>query len=316
MSLEFLESALCCATGAILGVWMTACSTGPSADTMEMPARFEAGRIFVDVAVQGGDTLHLYTDTGGGLFIYGHAADRVNRGDSTGVRLRDLASDEGFPEPLGAPDHELPILRPQDPPDLAFGDGMLGQSWFADRVWTFDYSREKLLMHRGAAPREPGDHVVPMGFLTDSAGARILSFPRISVVVDGDTLDMLFDTGATVRLGAEAQEDLGTPAVRAASFVTSEVLNRWRARHPDWRVIPNADESVEGMAMILVADVLIADYAVGPVWFTERPDANFHEYMSQWMDRRIDGAVGGNILRSFRITVDYPAAEARFMLIK
>ena len=65
--------------------------------------------------------------------------------------------------------------------------------------------------------------------------------------------------------------------------------------------------------MIEVPYFSVAGFRIGPVWFTERPNANFHEYMSQWMDRRVDGALGGNVFRFFRVTVDYPAAVARFV---
>jgi hypothetical protein len=34
--------------------------------------------------------------------------------------------------------------------------------------------------------------------------------------------------------------------------------------------------------------------------------------MSQWMDKKIEGALGGNGLCHFRVTVDYPNAVAYF----
>jgi hypothetical protein len=253
--------------------------------------------------------LDLYTDTGGGLFIFGDVVDHLRWPDSAGVAVRDVVIDDHFPEPLGAPDHRIPIWRPADGRPREY-DGMLGQAWFADRVWTFDYASEKLLLHRGTPEVTPETRTVDLGFLADSTGARQLSFPRITVVVDGDSLHLLFDTGATIHLTAAALDALGDSdrAVRATSFITSERLNRWRSRHPEWRVIPDADETVPGMALIEVPEVSVADFKVGPVWFTERPDANFHEFMSQWMDRRVDGALGGNFLRYFRVTVDYPSA--------
>jgi hypothetical protein len=278
-----------------------------------MPARFEADRIFLDLAIREGDTLVLYTDTGGGLFVYGHALDRIDWNDSAGVRLGDLALDVAFPEPLGTPDASLPIFRPDGVTDRSY-DGMLGQAWFADRIWTFDYPSQKVLLHESAPSLTPAIRTAQLGFRTDSTGARVLSFPRISTVVDGDTLEMLFDTGATLYPTAEALGLLGggVANARATSFITTEILNRWRTRNPDWRVVPDADEKVEGMTMIEVPEVSIAGLKVGPVWFVERPDANFHEFMSQWMDRRVDGALGGNVFRFFRVTVDYPAAVAHF----
>ena len=99
---------------------------------------------------------------------------------------------------------------------------------------------------------------------------------------------------------------------RATSFITTKVFDSWRAARVDWPVLENA-EATTGEAMIRVSQVKIAGFSVGPVWFTRRKDANFHQYMSQWMDKRIEGAVGGNVLRQFRVTVDYPKAEATFV---
>jgi hypothetical protein len=55
---------------------------------------------------------------------------------------------------------------------------------------------------------------------------------------------------------------------------------------------------------------------VGPVWFTRRPDRNFHEYISSMMDARVEGALGGSALHFFRVTVDYPGRVAVFQQIR
>ena len=65
-------------------------------------------------------------------------------------------------------------------------------------------------------------------------------------------------------------------------------------------------------AMIEVPNVTVAGYTIGPVWFTRRPDKNFHEFMSKFMDRKVEGALGGSALRYFRVTVDYRNAVAIF----
>jgi hypothetical protein len=43
-----------------------------------------------------------------------------------------------------------------------------------------------------------------------------------------------------------------------------------------------------------------------------RPDRAFHEWMAQWMDRPLDGALGGSALRYFRVLVNYPEGYAAF----
>jgi hypothetical protein len=100
-------------------------------------------------------------------------------------------------------------------------------------------------------------------------------------------------------------------AVRATSFITANVFEKWRKRHPEWRVIEGAEKR-SGEAIIEVPKIVVGGYTVGPVWFTRRADRNFHEYMSQWMDKRIEGALGGNALCHFRVSVDYPRAFAVF----
>jgi hypothetical protein len=67
--------------------------------------------------------------------------------------------------------------------------------------------------------------------------------------------------------------------------------------------------------MIEVPEVIIAGYKVGPVWFTHRENRNFHDFMSSFMDARVDGALGGNAFRHFIMTVDYPGAAAYFRCI-
>src|SRR3546814_16943526 len=66
------------------------------------------------------------------------------------------------------------------------------------------------------------------------------------------------------------------------------------------------------MAMIQVPAIEIAGYRTGPAWFSARPDTAFHEYMAQWMDQPVDGALGGETFRGFRSTVDYRAETAVF----
>jgi hypothetical protein len=156
---------------------------------------------------------------------------------------------------------------------------------------------------------------VTLGFQTDPAGKRSADFPRIAATLDGETLDLLFDTGATISLSPEALAQLADkgPATRGTSFIAAVHFDAWRRKHPDWRVIEHADIGIkEAQPMIEVPAVTVAGYTVGPVWFTRRPDPNFHQLMSQYMDRQVEGALGGSALRFFRMTVDYPHASAVF----
>ncbi len=231
----------------------------PGHDVVEIPAVFEADRIYVRPVTAAGDTLVFYTDTGGGAnMLYAPTAERLDLprermpadGDSvTTVPWPDWHPGASIPRPAGStgPMGERLLVVPfeghaammQDSTDAGF----LGRLWFADRTWTFDYPAEELLLRPpGDLPAHEGAQRIDLGFQTDSAGRRTTHFPRIQVVIDGDTLDVLFDTGATMALTAEALEAIGDggPTRRAASFISAAVFDAWRSEHPDWRVIERA----------------------------------------------------------------------------
>lgn len=68
--------------------------------------------------------------------------------------------------------------------------GFLGRLWFTDRTWTFDYPAGRLLLRPpDDLPAHESAARIPLGFQTDSDGRRTTHFPRVQVVVDGDTLD-------------------------------------------------------------------------------------------------------------------------------
>jgi hypothetical protein len=273
-----------------------------------------------------GGTLTLFTDTGGGLFILQDAVKRLH------LTTTQVEAEEGRPREvallppfvLGAGgtavdvfNVRLPVRTPSTAKDFDEADGMLGQAWFKGRVWTFDYPGRRLWLRApGDLPLHDPAHAVSLGFPTSGGGQRESNFPRIQIKVDGETIDLLFDTGATISLSEDALLALhdGHPAVRATSFIIRSIFERWRQRHPDWRVIDRADELSGGEPLIEVPTIEVAGFSVGPVWFTRRADANFKKWLSQWTDKQVEGALGGSALRYFRVTVDYPNAAAVFEL--
>lgn len=289
---------------------------------VRLPTVYRSHRFWVEPVTTSGQRIRLYTDSGGGLFLLAGAAARLGVELSTEVRGTDtlrLATLPPFAAAAAIPapptrGGRIPVFAP---PDRAFGmfdaDGMLGQEWFGGRVWTFDYPGQTLWLRApGDVPAASAEHRVSLGFQTDSAGQRALNFPRIQVTIDGETLDLLFDTGATSPVSPAAIAVMGGPdSVRATSFITTTIFERWRSRHPDWRVVEGGERGT-GEALIEVPAITVAGFTVGPVWFTRRPDRNFHQYMSRFMDRQVEGALGGSGLHYFKVTVDYPNGVAVF----
>ena len=284
-----------------------------------LPAKMEHHRFFVEAQAPNGQVLRLFTDSGGGMNFTTSGADKlgIDYVDPAGETQEPVGNvpwpqytGAWIPPPKSVPaGWTVPILVP--PPGMQF-DGMLGSPWFGGRTWEWDYRAGTLrLLPDGALPKAEPAHVVKLGFQRGDDGRHTTHFARIPARVDGEDLQFLFDTGATFRLDEAAAAALGDAAVRerAGNFITTTVMQGWRERHPDWQYLDKGDS---GMAMIRVPDVEVAGYRTGPAWFSARPDKAFHEYMAQWMDRPVDGALGGEAFRDFRITVDYPAETAVF----
>lgn len=306
----------------LLPILALAASSAP-ATSHDLHARFEADLVHLDAPLAHGGTLHFYTDSGGGLFVTEAAVERLGLptvelpagGDAPpgarGVRWPALR-DASIPPPPG--NGVLPVMPPNPKaPAWITWDGMLGESWFGGRVWTWDYPAKRLVLEGRDWKPAPGATRVALGFKAGANGTRETNFPRIGVRIDGKPIDLLLDTGAMTRLTPAAMTALADaqPAVRATSMIADMQFKAWRTAHPDWRVIEDAQDGTHA-AMIEVPSVEIAGHAIGPVWFTWRPDRAFHEFMSGMMDARVEGALGGNALRHFAMTIDYPGSAAWF----
>lgn len=293
----------------------TPAATGPTA----LPAKFEADLVRVTPETRDGKTITFYTDSGGGLFLTDAAVKRLGlrteaqkgQGDQPAmdvVHLPAFKPGAAIPPPL-ANDGRIGVMPAAMAAKNGFTeDGMLGEAWFGGRVWTWDYPARRLVLEGSDWKPDAAATRVPIGLRKGET-----NFPRISIRIDGETFDVLLDTGAMTTLKPEALAKLGDqgPARRATSMIVDSRFNAWRSRHPDWRVIEGAQDK-SNAAMIEVPAVEIGGASVGPVWFTWRPDKNFHDYMSGMMDGRVEGAIGGNALAHFAMTVDYPGAAAYF----
>jgi hypothetical protein len=287
-----------------------------------LPTEFVHDQIWLTPRVEGHE-LRFFTDTGGGW-------NAISKQTATELALASetVEADEGTATLVDYPrfdaGHAIPVsqhfmqgrLMVVDPDKfLHGGDGFLGGRWFADGIWDFDYPRQRLSRRETHVRAKSADAAVTLGFQTNARGERSTHFPSIAVEVDGETLDMLFDTGATATLTASSGPVFGLPAGTniGTSFIEKEKFDRWRQRHPDWRVIEQADDKGGPLRrMIEVPAVVIAGHRVGPVWFAEQPPGAFQKYMASMMDRPTWGAIGGSALKYFRVVVDYPAAKAWF----
>ncbi len=288
--------------------------------TPTLPAKYEADRFFVEPITENMIGLRFLASTGDNNLIYSDVAAGLGvpialQGNSSAIYFPDFNPEHAIPPPLGS-EGRMPI-KPKRLRRADLGNrcsGILGQDWFAGRIWTLDYPAQKLILREANdVPRVPTEHRTTLGFRTEGMGRRTGHLPRVVIKIAGESISMLLNTGATVTLSDETVKTLadGKDAIRAASFITDIRLAAWRKAH-SWRVIEKAERGGTG-TMIEVPKITIAGYEVGPVWFTARPVGLYRNQISRRLDARVDGAIGGNLLKSFRVTLDYPNATAYFV---
>jgi hypothetical protein len=307
-------------SGTIAVIVAIACATETSAQTV-IPTRYVADRFYAAPITLQGDTLMLLMDTGGGgVFAIKPVLERlglkpkfeaVEEGDSvfSGGPFPRFKPGASIPPALGRPAGEIYGFGVKPEAEFDGEVGMLGHNWFAGRVWVLDYPEHRAAYFETAPPPKPfGPHTIPM--TTKRPLTR--DDPRIQVIVAGDTVDMLLDTGATSVLSPMAVSLIGAgPPVRASAFAAARLWEAWHKKHPEWGIITGGEANMK-RDLIGVPSVSIAGYDVGPIWFAKRPDQVYDGMMKQLMDKPILASIGGAAFRPFKLTLDYVNQRVTF----
>jgi len=298
-----------------------------------LPTVFEAGHFYATPELANGKAMRLVVDTGGagggGWYVIDLKATsrlglEVSTCASDGEQFQVIQppafrSGKSLPSSLTTPCHSAALVSKSIGNVTNGADGTLGAGYLPGHIWTFNYPLQQLWLEPATWKASSGAHRTALGFQTDAKGELGSGMARITLKVDGRALDFLLDTGATAKPTAAGKQASDTPTehgIGVTSYITTSVLDRWHQQHPDWRIVANGDDlfgSQHATRLIEVPKVEIAGWIVGPVWFTERADANFHDFMSTYTDQRVEGSAGGNIFAHFAMTIDYPARAAWFM---
>lgn len=286
--LEFLEVA----AGAAL--------TGAAGRDVWIPVEMRGGRFFAVPRTRAGEVLACWLDTSGSGFVFDAAVTRfkLTTYRSTGKRFAMLPLFErGYDIPKLVAAAGLPIFERSESdradPILEGFDAQLGRTWFAGRVWRFDFVRGSLtLLTRTASPQSGG---VPLFF---AAG-----YPYVRVRIEERTLAMSVDTAASV---AYKQANTGEAFVSATSFIRRDAFERWHAAHPEWRLERNVAVT-GGIDQITVPRLNVGTTAFADVAFTTRPDDDVFEG-----EPHIDGKLGSNAYHRSLICIDYPKERIWF----
>jgi hypothetical protein len=132
----------------------------------------------------------------------------------------------------------------------------------------------------------------PQGNASPMPVSKQMGFPRTELEVNGVKYGFLLDTGASF------------------TMVSEVLLKAWGTEHPDWQ----RHEGAFGEAATLGGTTLETMFVPRGVWqanqlgefgVTSQREGTFERYMSQMMAAPIVGSLAGNVLRNFRVELDY-----------
>jgi hypothetical protein len=120
-------------------------------------------------------------------------------------------------------------------------------------------------------------------------------FPRIELELGGHSYGFLLDTGATY------------------TMMSRDLMDRWTVEHPDWKTASGAvglanmvGGKMETSALLMrIPDMKWGPFPIKDAGVVSRPAGTFEQYMSRMMAAPIIGSIGGNVLRAFRVEIDY-----------
>jgi hypothetical protein len=119
-------------------------------------------------------------------------------------------------------------------------------------------------------------------------------FARMEAQIEGKSYGFLLDSGA------------------AYTMVSQQVLDDWRSTHPDWAVLNGAVGAANMVGdfdpkalMLRLPKVAFGPLQITGVGVVSRRAGMFEHWMSRDMTAPIIGAIAGNVLRGFRVQIDY-----------
>lgn len=305
----------------------------PAPASTRLPSTLIDGRFYLKIPTLSGDTMLGFCDTGGGYTaIYPTTINRLKLHNQIAqvsiegrafnyIRARDIYTEGPIPFPQVNPYYQTYLSTAffevsDDPDSKAFvryvpHDVFLGQFFFINHAWTFDYRAGTISLNAGLSANPTNENVLELSFKKDRSGHKRNGHPRLRIRVEGRPIDVLFDTGASLLLSEGGKTHLGTskPSV-GGSFITKTIFDQWHQRYPDWRVIEGGE--LTGADLIEVPQVQVGNLVAGPVWFAKRADQVWSKAMMGSMDRAVQGAIGGSFLQYFTVQIDYNRELIKF----
>ena len=272
-------------------------------DRVTVPLLIEGNRPFVDLVFRRSDgsarSARFLVDSGGGGFLITEPLARdigLQWSDTMHEDGRELAIStvppnafaEEFPLDLNANRVLIVIgadsILPPSAPGRA--EGMFPGHLLARYHVIFDYPNAAFTLAR------PGV-LIPKGDALPMPVSPEYGFPRTEIMVDGETYGVLIDTGASF------------------TMVSEVLLKLWGGGHPNWprRLGATGEAATLGGQTLETLFIPCAKWGTSQLrefGVVSQREGAFERWMSSMMKKPIVGALAGNVLRHFRLELDYP----------
>ena len=274
-----------------------------AADQVTVPLHVESNRPFVDVTLRRPDgstrSARFLVDSGGGSFLLIESLAR-ELGLQWGKTEHEEGAEFGYASappsaslggfPLELDPQRVAVMIGADsvlPPQAqARAEGMFPGHLLARYHVVFDYPAGTFTIARPGVLK-PAGTPLPMPVAKQSG------FPRTEIEVDGKTCGFLIDTGASF------------------TMVSENLLKSWGAAHPDWprekgAVGEAATLGGQTLETMTVSGARWGTRELGPIGVTSQRAGGFENWMSSMMTAPIVGSLAGNVLKHYRVELDYP----------
>jgi hypothetical protein len=156
-----------------------------------------------------------------------------------------------------------------------------GNDYWFNSIYLFDYVQQKFNFI----------NKIPKNLTPYKMLNKKLNYALFKLKFEGKDEVFLFDTGATT---TRNKKDYGI------SFLDGNVFDKLQDKY---KVIKKYDD--DGSSCIIISEINIFNTIVKNVKFLRREKNAFYDFMSNQTGIKHIGAIGGNILKNFKIICDY-----------
>jgi hypothetical protein len=156
-----------------------------------------------------------------------------------------------------------------------------GNNYWDNKIYLFDYIQEKFKFI----------NTIPNNLTPYKMLNKNLNYALFKLKFEGEDEVFLFDTGATT---TRNNKNYGI------SFLDGKVFDKLQDKY---KVIKKYDD--DGSPCIIIPEIIIFNTIVKNVKFLRREKNAFYDFMSNQTGIKHIGAIGGNVLKIFKIICDY-----------